>query len=595
MPAPRSVVWLLTLGSLVGPMALAEQPVYREAPDDPPAVLDPRADQLARSPGRRVSVGPYVSIQVNVDDIGQNIVGDAANEPSIAVDPLDADNLVIGWRQFDNVSSNFRQAGVAYSQDAGGSWTFPGVLEPGVFRSDPVVDTDLDATFFYNSLMGNLNMDVWRSSTGGASWLSPVPAFGGDKNWIAVDKSLTATSGDIYAIWQRFAGCCGRNTVTRSTDGGNSYLSPVAPPSSPTFGTMAVGPDGSLYAAGIEGVVTQNFNIFVVDRRDPGGVWSGGRVPLAGSMRIFATPNPGGLMGQANVAVDASSGPTAGNVYLLASVDPAGFDPMDVYLARSSDAGASWSAPVRVNNDSSSSAWQWLGAHSVAPNGRIDAIWLDTRDTGSATRSELYYAYSWDGGTTWFENVQISPSFDSTVGWPNQNKIGDYMTIVSNQSAADVAYPATFNGEQDVYYVSVFPDCNGNGISDVDDIANQTSEDKNGNNIPDECETSESLALEAPSPGVAGVNNTLTVRGASPGQLVWVVGGRLPGSREIPGCVETVGIAEIQILGNDVANESGEATITALLPAGLSGQTALFQAVVLSSCELSNLVNFSFP
>ncbi len=33
-----------------------------------------------------------------------------------------------------------------------------------------------------------------------------------------------------------------------------------------------------------------------------------------------------------------------------------------------------------------------------------------------------------------------------------------------------------------------FPDCNGNGIPDADDIANGTSDDCNENGIPDECE-----------------------------------------------------------------------------------------------------------
>jgi len=55
----------------------------------------------------------YTSVQVNVTNMGQNIVGNAANEPSIAVDPLNPARMVIGWRQFDTVASNFRQAGVA--------------------------------------------------------------------------------------------------------------------------------------------------------------------------------------------------------------------------------------------------------------------------------------------------------------------------------------------------------------------------------------------------------------------------------------------------------------------------------------------------
>jgi hypothetical protein len=86
--------------------------------------------------------------QVNVDSTGQNIVGDAANEPSISIHPNNGNQLVMGWRQFDNVASNFRQAGLGYSTDGGLSWIVPGVLEPGVFRTDPVLDFDLDGTIY---------------------------------------------------------------------------------------------------------------------------------------------------------------------------------------------------------------------------------------------------------------------------------------------------------------------------------------------------------------------------------------------------------------------------------------------------------------
>jgi hypothetical protein len=65
----------------------------------------------------------------------------------------------------------------------------------------------------------------------------------------------------------------------------------------------------------------------------------------------------------------------------------------------------------------------------------------------------------------------VSPQFDSHVGWPQQNKLGDYSTILSDATGSDVAYAATFNGEQDIYYMRLFPDCNGNGFSDVTDLA----------------------------------------------------------------------------------------------------------------------------
>ena len=69
--------------------------------------------------------GLFVSYQVNVDAIGNNIIGDAANECSISVDPTDGNRMAIGWRQFNSVSSNFRQGGWGYTTDAGTTGPFP--------------------------------------------------------------------------------------------------------------------------------------------------------------------------------------------------------------------------------------------------------------------------------------------------------------------------------------------------------------------------------------------------------------------------------------------------------------------------------------
>ena len=89
---------------------------------------------------------------------------------------------------------------------------------------------------------------------------------------------------------------------------------------------------------------------------------------------------------------------------------------------------------------------------SVAPNGRIDVVWLDTRDNTGSNISALYYSNSEDGGTTWSQNERLSDFFNSHVGWPNQQKMGDYFDMVSDSSGARLAWAATFNGEQDVYY-----------------------------------------------------------------------------------------------------------------------------------------------
>src|SRR6266508_6836000 len=156
--------------------------------DNPPAFIY----RLESGPRMISQYGPFVSYQVNVDNTGNNIIGDAANEPSISVDPTDGNKMAIGWRQFNSVTSNFRQGGWGYTTDGGVHWTFPGVLEPGVFRSDPVTNSDETGTFFYLSLLQTFCENMYRSTNGGQSWTelqSDGLAGGGDKEWFTIDKT----------------------------------------------------------------------------------------------------------------------------------------------------------------------------------------------------------------------------------------------------------------------------------------------------------------------------------------------------------------------------------------------------------------------
>src|SRR5436309_3730346 len=139
-------ILLASLGSLVAllpvwgqalpPKARRTEPL--EKYDNPPPAYIFR---IEISPAMVSQYGPFTSHQVNVDAAGHNILGDAANEPSICVDPTKANRMVIGWRQFNSISSNFRQAGYGYTTDSGMTWRFPGVLENNVFRSDPVLNS----------------------------------------------------------------------------------------------------------------------------------------------------------------------------------------------------------------------------------------------------------------------------------------------------------------------------------------------------------------------------------------------------------------------------------------------------------------------
>src|SRR5262249_9044745 len=144
-------------------------------------------------------------------------------------------------------------------------------------------------------------------------------------------------------------------------------------------------------------------------------------------------PNPDGLLGQVWVATNPGK---PGHVYMLGSVIRDN-DPTDVMFVRSDDGGNTWSPPRRVNDDPDDDfAYQWFGTLSVAPNGRLDAIWNDTRVNFNPLISAVFYSYSMDEGQTWSANEQVSPIFNSHSGFPNQNKIGDYYHMISDNGGA---------------------------------------------------------------------------------------------------------------------------------------------------------------
>ncbi len=418
--------------------------------------------------GLLIATGSNVfTTQVNINGSGQNIIGDAANEPSIAVSPVNQNEIVIGWRQFDDVNNNFRQAGYAYSSDTGQTWTFPGVIEPGIFRSDPVLDVDANGQFYYNSLTNSPTFlcKVFRSNNGGATWDAGVDAGGGDKQWMTIDRTGGTGNGHIYSSWTQNFSSCLPGFFTRSTDGGNSYESCIEVDSNPYWLTMAVGVSGELILAGGHSLPDSIVVVKSTNANVAGSVinwYSPVMVFMDGNLNGWTNVNPVGLLGQVNVDVDRSSGPGQGNIYVLATLTRiSNGDPGDVMFARSIDGGITWSPPVRINDDPSNFTTQWFGTMSVAPNGRIDAVWLDTReDAFGLDSSALYYSYSYDQGITWSVNEKISPLFDPHIGYPMQDKMGDYYDMVSDSAGAHLAWAATFNSEQDVYYSYIVPPVN---------------------------------------------------------------------------------------------------------------------------------------
>jgi len=476
----RSTVSLTLLICLALPIALSTSqaqlaPTWKphereplEKYDNPPA--PPR--KIETSPRMVSPRGAFISYQVNVDASGNNIIGDAANECTISVDPTNLSRMAIGWRQFDDVTSNFRQAGNGYTTDGGLTWTFPGVLQPGFFRSDPVTASDETGTFFYLSLRSSWPVqtffcdDMWRSTNGGATWdliSGKQGAIGGDKQWFTIDK--TGGPGHHFQYQAFDQSNCAGGLFNRSTDAGVTWETPLDIPNEPIFGTLDVDSNGNLYVGG------EGFTTFYCARSM--NAQNGGQTPIfdqitpvnMGGALGGGGINPAGLTGQLFLAVDHSGTATNNNIYMLASVVPPGRSTTDVMFVSSTDGGLTFSAPHKVHDDPvNPSKWHWFGTFAVAPNGRLDAVWYDTRNAANNTDSQLFYSFSTDAGVTWSANVAVSNAFNPFEGYPNQSKIGDYITIVSDETGGNVAYAATFNfnpdqsqHEEDVYYVRVFP------------------------------------------------------------------------------------------------------------------------------------------
>ncbi len=473
---------LLVLAAAIAADRGPEMPEPLESCDDPVPMHPPATTADTPLPSWMTATGSTQHVQVNLNEDGLNILGDAANEPTIAVDPTAPNRMAICWRQFDTIQSSFRQAGYSWSNDGGRTWSPIDRIMPGIFRSDPVLVSGPGGAFHFMSLeVPGFNVFHHLSEDGGRTWGDPTFAFGGDKQWLAVHPNGVT----LIHHWS--------NSLNRSPNAGELWEDPAE--WVPSWGNSAFGPDGTYYVIGRHrsavklGLIGDPLApVLTIDSLRP--------VQFDGAFVSFGGPNPGGLLGMPQVAVNSAPGPYHGEVYAIAPIAPNGTaDPSDLRFSRSTDGGATWlDTPVTINDDPpGANNWQWFGTMSIAPDGRLDVVWLDTRNDpdpdDSVFISQLFYAFSPDGGRTWSPNIPLSVGFDSHLGWPSQNKMGDYFHMVSDKLGADLAWAATFEGEQNVYYTRIGPrDCNGNGIPDEDEIAAGTTGDCDGDGIPDECE-----------------------------------------------------------------------------------------------------------
>ncbi|MBC8484743.1 MAG: T9SS type A sorting domain-containing protein, partial [Bacteroidetes bacterium] len=186
------------------------------------------------------------------------------------------------------------------------------------------------------------------------------------------------------------------------------------------------------------------------------GIICEGRYTVKGCIRTDDFPR---------MAADNGYTSTRGNVYIVYAANPAGPDPdnADIFLVRSTNYGASWSIPIRVNDDATTTD-QWMPTISVDKNGTIYIAWYDSRmDPVNNILTRLYGTTSIDGGLTFTANENISnESFNPDAMKVGQGSgqayyIGDYIGI---SAIGNTSYAVWMDGRNNSLgsYVGFYPD-----------------------------------------------------------------------------------------------------------------------------------------
>lgn len=391
-------------------------------------------------------------------------LGTDFGEPYIATNPRDQLNSICAF----NINNLY------YTLD-GYNWYKNNPLFTGFsVIGDPVMAYDSLGTCFYAQLYQNgttYGITVIKSTNKGVTWVNPTNVYNttvglSDKEWITADQTAGPYSNYLYLGWRQF-GSTGMRFV-RSTDHGSTWSSPL------TFAGgqgayVAVGPNGSIqggsvYFAAVNGsslVVNRstdggaNFGPQVVAANVTGpGVICAGRYTVKNCIRNNEFPR---------MAADNSFTSTRGIVYVVYAGNPIGPDNADIFLVRSTDYGASWSSPLRVNDDATITD-QWMPSVSVDNNtGKVFVCWYDSRmDEASNIQTRLYAATSTNGGVSFTTNANVSDvNFNPNnmaVGQPGgENYIGDY---IGNSAVYNTSWNVWMDARSNNLgsYVAYYPD-----------------------------------------------------------------------------------------------------------------------------------------
>jgi hypothetical protein len=391
------------------------------------------------------------------------------SEEAIAVNPTNPNNIV----EVSNV--DFPKSGLleGVSFDGGQTWTTK-LIGSGDNLGDACCDPSLSFDSYGNLFLTYLfdveeTLPIALSTDGGLSFhlianisgIAKRNETGSETRGLFhfVDQpTITAAEGEVWVVVNVGGpmGAFGARVTGLGQVGDFSTDEVVPGTNNCTYGDVSIGPDGQvMQVCTLTESGQGGGKLFVnVDPDGLGPAGFGDRVFVTdthvGGFDFIAPQPDRSVDAEPGLAWDRTGGPHAGRVYLVYTHEVRNEkDDTDVEVRHSDDDGATWSGPVRVNDDATTNS-QFLPKISLDPTtGKIAVVWYDSRadlGTGGAgdtdgvpnDDAQFWGAFSSDG-QTFTPNLQISAGTSNSHDAQNRIDYGDYTGL---SFFGGIAHPA---------------------------------------------------------------------------------------------------------------------------------------------------------
>jgi hypothetical protein len=398
------------------------------------------AEALGTAPTGRRSFG--LTINANIDVSNDNL---SRSETALAIDPTNPQYMV-GASNID--VKGYGQA-MYFSSDSGSTWNKLALTPFYTNQSDPGVSYDSSGNV-YSSLVdyngAKTAVEVYKSTDHGATWPTRMVVDtdrANDKPLLTTDYQPTSACHDqTYVGWDN-----GKTQwVSAMTTPGSGVFAPriaLETKNSVIAASLSVGPpatSGANAPAYYAWTDINNSTINFSKSTDCGATWAPFSVvattvdsydygiPAQCNRRVLIYPT---------IDVDRSSSSRRGWVYLVwndfteaqrsGCITATDTHQSNVWFARSTDGGSTWSTPVIVNSNQPfvDHFNQWMSVDDF--DGTIHVAWYDTRNDPNRQKTDIYYTKSTDGGLTFLPEVKVTSAMsDETTSGASADQYGDY-------------------------------------------------------------------------------------------------------------------------------------------------------------------------